>query len=484
MKSQKQIQLSIERFRKQGLSTREIAKRTGLSRYSVDKILNKNGNSTKPENQLNIFLEPYREKITEWLEVKKMTARLIHKRLKEKGVPVSESGVQRYLKSLKKPEVYVHVPTTPGKECQIDFGYLGKFNKEGKQVKVWVFCQVLSHSRYAFYKAVTDQTTNTFFQCQIEAMEFFGGVPATIKIDNLGAGVLEADFYQPLIQKQYADMVAHYKTTVIPCRICRGQDKGIVESGVKYVKNSFLKNLETRDLQALEGQLALWNKAVCNLREHGATRQTPNELFNKEEKRKLIPLPVKRYEKFRYELRTVNQFGHIYFQYNQYSVPSHYSGESLLIASNGKLLKIFKDDRQIAMHLVNSHIGKNITEDHHQPIHKRAKTTEYYRQKLVAIGEHALDLLEKLILTHPYEWKRMCNGIHRLGNKYSKPIVNKACYETITNYQADYRKLKSNVEKLIENAQNTDKIKNPLQGIKGYAHDLTVYDRFVTSFHE
>ena len=383
------------------------------------------------------------------MQERKLTGRLIYQRLREKALPVSESGVRRYLRTLQKAEVYVHVPTIPGAECQIDFGYFGKFRKEGKEVKVWVYCQVLSHSRYAFYKAVTNQTTETFFRCQIEAMEFFGGVPATLKIDNLGAGVLQADFYQPLIQKQYVDLAAHYQTTVVTCRIARGQDKGIVESGIKYVKNSFLKNLESRELDALEKELAYWNKTVCNLRLHGTLRTTPLDIFLREEKKHLRPLPLKRYELFRYESRTVNQFGHIYYNYNQYSVPAHFAGETVVIASNGTVLKVIKDEIQVALHLINHHRGKNITIDHHQPFHKRVKTTEYYRQLIEPIGEHALALFERLVDTYPFEWKRMCNGIRQLSQKYTQPLMNEACKRVLSAIHPDYRQVKEQVENLV-----------------------------------
>jgi len=475
--------LIVKRYRDEGLSFRAIAKRMGLSKSKVEKDLKAyecQRTGTKPVVHL---LEPYRAQLIEWMEVKHMTASLIHKRLLEKKLNISESSVRRYLHSLKRPEVYVHIPTSPGRECQIDFGYLGRFLKEGKLVKVWVFCQVLSHSRYAFYKAVTDQTTDTFFRCQMEAMEFFGGVPATLKIDNLGAGVLEADFYQPLIQKQYSEMAAHYKATVITCRIRRGQDKGIVESGVKYAKNNFLKNLETRELSELHAQLGYWNKTVCNLREHGTLRATPVDIFIKEEKRKLKPLPVKRYEIFRYEPRTVNQFGHIYYRYNQYSVPSHFAGETVLLATNGTVLRVFKDDVQVAMHLVDPYKGKNVTEDHHQPIHKRAKTTEYYRQLLEPIGEYALRLFEKLMALYPYEWKRMCNGIRKLTEKYAKSIVNKACQETLNSTHSDYRQVKKIVVSLTK-PSSAELKQAALKGVAGYAHDLKKYDSFVTLFKE
>jgi transposase len=472
----------ILKYRNEGLSFRSIAQRMGLTKYQVEKALQPNIHAPAENNLVQRLLEPHRGQILEWVEVRQMPARLIYQRLCEKQIQVSESSVRRYLRTLKKPELYVHVPTTPGHECQIDFGYLGKFHKEGKYVKVWVFCQVLSHSRYAFYKAVTNQTTETFFRCQIEAMEFFGGVTSTLKIDNLGAGVLQADFYQPMIQKQYADMAAHYQTTIVTCRIARGQDKGIVESGIKYVKNSFLRNLETREFDTIEKELAYWNKTVCNLRIHGTLRATPLDIYLKEEKHTLRPLPLKRYELLHYERRTVNQFGHIYYNYNQYSVPAHLAGETVLVAANETVIRVMVDDIQVALHLINSHRGKNITVDHHQPIHKQAKTSEYYRQLLEPIGDHALTLFERLVDTFPYEWKRMCNGIRHLSGKYSHQLINEACKRALSGRHPDYRQVKEQAEKLAANLPNSQPTSAELTKINGYAHDLSQYDHFVTPF--
>ncbi|MES2329971.1 MAG: IS21 family transposase [Bacteroidota bacterium] len=484
MKQRNAQKLLIVQYRSQGESIRQIAKMLNMTKYRVGQILEESGKPAQEKIRVSELLEPMREQIIEWLEVRQMPARLIHKRLTEKKIQVSETSVRRYLSDLKKREVFVHVPTKAGEECQIDFGYLGRFLKDGKQVKVWVFCQVLSHSRYAFYKAVTDQTTDTFFNCQVEAMEFFGGVTSKWKIDNLTAAVLKCDLYQPLIQKQYAEMAGHYKATIVTCRIKRGSDKGIVESGVKYVKNNFLKNLECKELSELHTQLAYWNKTVCNLREHGTLRKTPLEIYLKEEKRKLQPLPLKRYEIFHYEPRTVNQFGHIYYRYNQYSVPSHLEGEQVLIASNGKVIKIFKNDVQVAMHLVDSYKGKDVTEEHHKPYHKRAKTTEYYRQMLEPIGQYALQFFDRILTLYPFAWKRMCNGIRHLAEKYTKSLIDKACLQALASPQTDYARVKKIAEALNEEPVVGTVQPAPVIGVRGYAHDLKKYDKFVTVFKD
>ncbi len=50
------------------------------------------------------------------------------------------------------------------------------------------------------------------------AFAFFGGVPAQVVPDNLKSGVTKACFYDPEINRTYADLAAHYDTAVVPAR--------------------------------------------------------------------------------------------------------------------------------------------------------------------------------------------------------------------------------------------------------------------------
>ncbi len=65
------------------------------------------------------------------------------------------------------------------------------------------------------------------------------GVPEVIKIDNLKAAILEANFYGPIYQRMYKEFSDYYGFKPIPCRIYHPNDKGKVESGIKYVKSNF-----------------------------------------------------------------------------------------------------------------------------------------------------------------------------------------------------------------------------------------------------
>ena len=238
----KQQKQRIRRLLEEGESQEKIAKRLNVSRHQVRLVLKESSNqeiqsvANKPTNNL----EDFRSDIIQWMEEKDMSSFLIHQRLTSLKLNISLRTVQRYIKTLVRKEVYVPVHVEPGEEGQIDYGYLGEFVREEKRVKVWVFNMVLSYSRYAFYMPVTEQTITSFIHCHQQAFEFFGGSPVSVKIDNLGAGVLEADFYQTNFQQLYLDFLDHYGVTVVNARICRGQDKGKVEAGIKYVKRNFL----------------------------------------------------------------------------------------------------------------------------------------------------------------------------------------------------------------------------------------------------
>jgi len=188
-----------------GKSQRAIARELRISRNTVKKIIKKIQQEGVKEPLLEKAkkLDEYTQIIKTKLEEGK-TARLIWQELlSEHGIEVSYPTVSRCVKGLKQSEVFIPLHSMPGEEAQVDYGYLGRFMKDGKLVKVWCFSMVLSHSRYAYYEIVTDQSVKSFITSHIHAFEFFGGVPQTVKIDNLKAAVLMSDFYQPVIQHQY-----------------------------------------------------------------------------------------------------------------------------------------------------------------------------------------------------------------------------------------------------------------------------------------
>ena len=93
----------------------------------------------------------------------------------------------------------------------------------------------LSYSRFVYYEIVYNQKVETFITAHIYAFEFFGGIPHYVKIDNLKATILEANFYESVYKQMYKDFAAYYKFFPIPCRVKSPNDKKKVESGIRKV---------------------------------------------------------------------------------------------------------------------------------------------------------------------------------------------------------------------------------------------------------
>lgn len=476
MITKQQKEKILKLAKKQGQE--KIAKELGITRHQVRRILRQQDTQDNMSPAACCALDQYKNEIIVWMQEKNMSAFLIHQRLSNLKANISLRTVQRYVKSLKTPEVYVPIHSKPGEEGQVDYGYLGKFNKDGKMVKVWAFNMVLSYSRYAFYTIVTEQNVSSFVHCHQQAFEFFGGSPASVKIDNLGAGVIDAAFYQSEFQQTYYDFLQHYGVTAVNARVNRPQDKGKVEAGIKYIKQNLIPSLPSQDYYSLKEEVQRWNNQVCNLRVHRVTRKIPSEVFGKEEKKQLYSLPIERFRIIIREKRTVDACGHIYFRYNFYSVPYHLSGETVVLEIGEKTFTVLSDNAVITTHVIDTRMGVFITFDCHQPLYKQVKATSHYLEQLRPIGESAIRLFELLKAERPYHWKNMVKGIISLRQVYSASLIEDACMLTIADGKHDYKHVRILCQS-IEKERKTKPKPKICKGINGYYHDLKVYMKLV-----
>lgn len=476
-----EMKFTVRTLLDRGFSQRAISRELGISRATVKRYSQeiKTTGILIPKIEKSKKLDKYKDLIEEWLQ-QGLTGILIQEKLqKEKALSISYASVSRFLQQFKDPEVYVPLIAKPGEEGQVDFGYLGKFIKDSKTVKVWCFSMVLSHSRFSYHCLVTNQNVDSFIRCHIKSFEYFGAVPQTVKIDNLKAGVITPNFYEPTIQVQYADFLNHYNCAPITARIRRGQDKGKVEAGVKYVKNNFLKRIEHKDFYQLEKDLMDWTTNVCNKRLHGTTKKVPVDVYSTSEKKQMQALPQKRYELFKIEHRKVNAYGHISHKNNFYSVPYTFINKKLIIKSNEVILRIYDDTKEIAIHPICNEQGKFITVDEHAPIQKQKKTEQMYREKVSELGNEAGLFLEKLKTEKPKTWIQIIRGVLSLKKNYDTSTINKACKRALEYQVYEY----STVKNICKNGLY-DKSKEDLSvsSTNGYSYLLKHYDNLFNNY--
>lgn len=474
------IYTTVKTLLQQGKSQRQIALALGIHRKVVKRIERSlDGDKEQSGYQRDHKLEAYRSTIEGYLE-NKLSAELIHKKLlHNESLQVSYSTVCRFLQRLQSTQTaYVPMESAPGKEAQVDFGYLGTFDcKDGRQVKVWVFCMVLSYSRLGYFEAVTNQSLESFIHCHIHAFDYFGGAPQEVRLDNLKAGVTSPDFFEPLIQEQYASFLSHYGAAAIPCRVRTPQHKGKVESSVKYVKNNFLRSLDHCSWEQLNHDLTTWTSTVANQRTHGTTKRVPYEQWQQSEREELQPLPAQRYKFYHVEERKVSRFGHITFRSNYYSVPYDLVGHTLRLFSDGTLLRISYQDKEVAMHCILKDKGKFVTQTSHLHPKKQPHSPEYFMEQLEAkIGPPAVALMRTMQEQHASHWRDKVRGLLSLSGQHPKERLIEACQLALDNRLSTYRSVRDICIMLEKNGSAGVYFQSPVAA-GGMGHNLSIYDQ-------
>ena len=217
--------------------------------------------------------------------------------LKEDGFEASYATVRRMVAQLreKTPKVYCRLHFEPAEEGQIDFGYVGRMEHEGKLRKVWLFAMTLCFSRYTYYELVLDQSVPTFLHAIRRGFEYFGGVPVRLKPDNLKAAVLLDQLGQSYYQEDFFRFCRHYGTLPDAARPRTPTDKGRVERSIGYAKGNFFRGREPTSFTQAQADLAAWRDGVANARLHATTQRRPKDLFEAE-RAALKPLAAEPFE--------------------------------------------------------------------------------------------------------------------------------------------------------------------------------------------
>ena len=131
----------------------------------------------------------------------------------------------------------------------------------GEIQRAEIFVAVLGASSFIYAEATASQALADWIGAHVNALTAIGGVPRQIVSDNLKAGITKACFYEPTVNRTYADMAAHYRTAIIPARPYKPRDKAKVEVGVQVVQRWILARLRNRRFFSL----AELNRAIREL---------------------------------------------------------------------------------------------------------------------------------------------------------------------------------------------------------------------------
>jgi transposase len=404
-------------------------------------------------------VSPFSKEVKTWFE-QKISGTVIYRTLQEKyGYTGSYSSVRRHIQTLKKlqpPEATVMLDHEPGDTAQVDFG-AGPVITDvltGEIFKTWFFVMTLAWSRHQYVEMVLDQKVVTWLGCHRRAFEFFGGVPAKVVIDNLKAAITKACWRDPAVQRSYADFAQEYGFIISPCPPNEPKKKGIVESGVKYVKRNFLPLKEFRSLADANRQALQWNRITASVRIHGTTKEQPILLFQNTEKHLLKALPDRPPEPAVWTQAKLHGNCHVQFEKSFYSAPFRFVRRLLWLQTTENAVKIFHDHQLIAVHPRARKPGQKFTCDDHLPPNALAykmQDPQWCLKQADEVGPCCRMLIDRLFADRVLDNLKAAQGIvSSLKKKYSADRLEAACKRALFYDNPRYRTVKNILEKELD----------------------------------
>jgi len=324
-----------------GLSCRETARVFGINRRTVDKMLKfpvppgyrRDHPVRRPK------LDPFVGIIDAILEAdkteprkQKHTSKRVFERLRdEHGYSGGLTIVKDYIHASKQRQREMFVPLShPPGHAQAGFGealaVIG-----GIECKIHFLVMELPHSDACFLKAYPAETTEAFCDAHVAAFEFFGGVPGSILYDNTKIAVARilGDGKRKRT-RVFGELVSHYLFEDRFGRPGKGNDKGKVEGMVRYTRRNFMvPKPRFASFDKLNDYLAgqCRKRMADKLRGH---KGTIGDRFAADAGQ-LQPLPAVPYDACDKQSARVSSLSLVRYRGNDYSVPTAYGHQPVLV---------------------------------------------------------------------------------------------------------------------------------------------------------
>lgn len=312
----------------------------------------------------------------------------------------------------------------PGTEAQVDFFYAGRWFDPAveRERRLYAFLMTLSHSRHQFLYPVLGEDSPAWLDGHVAAFTFFGGVPKRIVPDNLSAGVLRADRYDPRLNRAYGELARYYGCVIDPSRVATPTDKPRVERNVQYARDSFFAGRSFPSLATMRTAAVAWSREVAGQRVHGTTGEQPLVAFRAREQAALLPLPSVPWEAVTWTTAKVQPDCHLTVGGAHYSVPHRYVGQRLDVRFGRATVHIYDGSTLVTAHARRTH-GR-ATRLEHYPEAGQAflrATPRACLEQAQTIGPATTTLVRGLLSSETLHHLREVQAVLRLVQQVSHP---------------------------------------------------------------
>jgi len=419
---------------------------------------------------------PYRELIEVGLSRGRNAMAIWQELVDTCGFAASYQSVQRFVHKLhpeRAAEPCAVIETAPGEEAQVDYGS-GPMVRDaltGKYRRTRLFVMTLGYSRKSVRLLVFRSSSQIWAELHEQAFRRLTGATRVVVLDNLREGVLTPDIYDPALNPLYRDVLRHYSSVALACRVADPDRKGKVERGVGHAKNTPLKGLRFESLEEAQAYLDRWEARWADTRIHGTTKRQVAAMFA-EERPALLPLPIEPFRYYQYGERTVHLDGCVEVEAAYYSAPPGWIGRRVQVQWDARLVRLLdpQTGQLLREHLRQTRGRHRIKEE------DRPQKTPLGTMQLLARADRAGTqigvLCRGMHRQHGEIAVRRIQGVLSLARKYGAASVDDACAAALEIGICEYRFVRRYLER-------NPQLPLSLRQVDPLIRQLTLYRDFI-----
>jgi transposase len=351
-----------------GMSLREVARRTGLSRNTVRAWLRQSDvvEPKYPVRAVRSVVDPYRDQLEAWLRSDlhrpkrdRRTARVLFNQIRALGYPGSYNRVAAFVKRWRESDggqirrqVFVPLRFEPGEAFQFDwsceYATIG-----GMRRRLEVAHLKLAASRVFWLVAYPTQSHEMLFDAHTRAFAAFGGVPRRGIYDNMKTAVDKVGKAKTrTVNARFQAMCSHYLFEPVFCNRAAGWEKGIVEKNVQDRRRQLWQALAQQSwpsLDALNAWLAHECRSAWTMIAHPEWPGLSLGDVLANEQPHLMPLP-QAFDGYVEQPARVSATSLVSYQRNRYSVPVEHAHRIVSLRAYPDTLVVVAEGQVIAQH--------------------------------------------------------------------------------------------------------------------------------------
>ena len=371
----------------------------------------------------------------------------------------------RLTAALRPLEAVMHFEHQPGDVLQVDFAgdkmsYVEPHT--GEIIECPMLVCVLPFSSFKYVEVLANATQEHLFNALNHCMEYIGGVPRSVKFDNLAQVVIKPGRYEQSFTEISMAWAIYYQTQLMAARVAKPRDKPSVEKEVNLAYMWIMAPLRNKVMHSVREI----NQAITPLLDEYNNKPMSRvaysrfDRFKTEEQSILRLLPD---VPFSYKHKTrgkVQKNYHVILgeDWHQYSVFYQYIGQEVSIIYDLDEVEIYLGFKRIAIHR-RSFIRNKCTTlfEHMPPHHQKMKElqgwdADYFLSKAEKIGLCTVEVVKRILDSRPFVEQSYlsCLGIIRLAEKVGHPRMEAACRRALLGVRVGYKIIKNILDKNLD----------------------------------